>query len=231
MRIQLVSAVAISLALGGCGSDGGIDSASSAAPPQLLPLSDVVNAIKCELSETFRGRDYLKTLVAQDEKDKADIKATLGLKNVLARSSSVEGGAAATALGITFGPSASGSRARTTGQSIEIEFSYDVEEAMTTPAFCASLEPRVRVKGDPFVDILDGVKEQYLRFGHGQPKVQLGSVAYTSEFEVETERSGGFSLNFLIFSIGAKHGETQGHSQSLTLAFDLSMAPPVILNQ
>ena len=113
---------------------------------------------------------------------------------MLAHSNSVEGGAAATALGITFGPSASGSRARTTGQSIEIEFSYDVEEAMTTPAFCASLEPRVRVKGDPFVDILDGVKEQYLRFGHGQPKVQLGSVAYTSEFEVETERSGELAV-------------------------------------
>lgn len=230
MRIQLVSAVAIILALGGCGGDGGVDSAGSAAPPQLLPLSDVVNAIKCELSETFKGRDYLKTLVAQD-KDGADIKATLALANVLSRSSGAEAGAAVPILGITFGPSVSGGTARTTGQSIAVEFSYNLVEAMETPAFCASLEPRVRVKGDPFVDILDGVKAQYALFGHGEPKVQLGSIAYTSEFAVETERSGGLSLNFLIFNVGAKRSVTRSNSQSLTLAFDLTLAPAVLLNQ
>ena len=226
---QKWAATLLALVLVGC-KGGGLNSASDAAPPSLLPVSKVVNAIKCELAETFQKRPEFYDLLAEDDEG-ADIGAELELSNAVTRS--VDGSAGLEVQFGGLGVSADGgaSRSRATGQTVGIEFSYDLDRTATAmPAFCATLAQDVRVKGDPFVELLAGVQSQYQQLGAGEPRVKLGAVNYGSNFEVDEEASGGVKISFLVFSIGGNRSVGRSSGQSLNLAFQLNLAR-VLLNQ
>lgn len=228
MRMKTASgACLLSLALSAC-QDGNVFSPGSAAPPSLVPVSSVVNAIKCELAETFKDGRFTRDFVRTDREKDEDVRAALHLENVVAGTTSVEGGFEVVPLGITFGPKGSHSRSVSTGQSVDVEFSYDLPVGTELPAFCAMLDENVKVKGDPFVVLLESVQKQYASFGKGAPKVQLRDFTYTTEFEIERAEEFGAEVKFLVFSLGAKREQSKTGKQSLELKFDLSGMPPLI---
>lgn len=234
MRYLAITGIcAGSLCLAGC-QPGNVLSASGARAPSLTPVSSIVNAIKCELADTFSERTLpngtkgnLATLIAPDAKG-ADVSATLSLANVVVNAKGGEGGLELPVGGVTVGPSVSGSRAHQTEQSYELKFSYDLEPNQGVPDFCAN--SKVKVEGDPFVDMLEGIAAQYELLGKGEPKVKLASIAYASKFEIKEEISAGVKVKFLVFSVGSKATHTNVEKQALTLAFGLNFAA-VILNQ
>ena len=222
MPLRRPFALLLAVPLAACSTVNPTPPATPPAPPSLLPLSDIVNAIKCELGETFADGRYLDTLVAQD-KDGADIGATLDLADVAVVSSSASAGVSIPFGGLAISPSVSGGKTDSAAQSLSIKFSYDLQPGMTAPAFCAVLP--VRVKGRPFVAILDGIRTEYAKIEQGAPRVRLGSVSYTSEFAVEKSVGGGAGVTFLLFSVGGSHSVSHAHKQSLTLDFNLGLAP------
>jgi hypothetical protein len=191
-----------------------------------------VNAVKCELAETFIKRPDLRELIVQDPQG-ADIKASLQLKNVAVDYKSAGGGAAIPILGIEFGPSVSAGLSDTTGQSFDIDFAYNVEPATKPPEYCSSVavarvaaDPQLAefavIKGDPFITMLEGIQKQYQLLGAGVPKVKLNSLAYTSSFTVESDVSGGLGAKFIIFSLSTKAGRKTADSQALKMTFGLN---------
>jgi hypothetical protein len=217
----------LSLALAGC-SNGGILTAGDQQPVSLLPVSDVVNAVKCELAETFTKRPDLRDLVL-DDPNKADVKGSLELKNAIVDSVTGNAGVTVPILGIELGPSGSLARSATAGQVFNVEFAYDLGTNDGIPAFCSALATDVQVKGDPFIYMLDAIRSQHAKLGAGAPKVKLGSIAYTSAFSVDVERVGGVTLKILVFSLGAKSGRKATDSQSLKLTFGLNLVSVIIV--
>lgn len=228
MALRHASAFLLALPLFACAGQPIQPPIGNGPPPSLLPVSDVVNAIKCELGDTFAHGKYLDSLIAQD-KDGADITATLDLTDVDVRANSGSAGVSIPFGGVTAGGAASGGTTRSAAQTLEVKFSYDLEKDMAVPDFCATLP--VRVKGRPFVTILDGILTEYGKVQPGVPKVKLGTVSYTSEFEVEKTIESGLTVNFLVFSFGATHSNSHAHKQSLTLDFDLGLLPSRLMNQ
>jgi hypothetical protein len=202
---------------------GGSPTTAARLPP-LLPVSQVVNAVKCELARTFVERPQLLQIIAPDP-NHADVKGSLELKNAVVRTVSGNAGGAIPVLGIEVDPSASFSRAGTTGRLFNVDFSYDLSETTEVPKFCDSLA--VKVEGSPFIYMLEGIHSQYGQLGAGAPKVKLGAIAYTSSFVVEEEATGGFTIKFLIFSLGSKVARKTTDSQTLKMVFGLSLPPTI----
>lgn len=234
-RLAIGSLAMVSLALTAC-SNGPIFSAGSAQPPSLTPVSSIVNAIKCELGETFRNGRFLEHFV-KTEKGHALVKGTLTLDNVVAGSNAGSAGLEVAPLGVTIGPTGKFTRSRETGQSVALEFSYDIDATTAPPPFCANLaalapdKQPVLVAGHPFIDLLDGVQKQHAQFQTGAPKVKLGTFTYDSAFKIERATEAGVDIKFLIFAIGASHSRTNSSGQELALEFDLGDAPEVLRDQ
>lgn len=220
-----------SVLLAGC-QTGPIFGPSIVRPPDLTPVSSIVNAVKCELADTFKDGQYLKDLV-KVENGHAEVKGTLALENVVTNTLSGEAGLEVVPAGITVGPTGKYSRSKETGQSVELEFSYDVTGGQP-PEFCKDLalaapdRVPVLVKGHPFAALLTAVQKQHGYFKAGEPRVKLGTMTYTSSFTIERAVEGGVAVKFLIFSFGVTKGRTASEGQMLKMAFDLSDAPPTL---
>ncbi|NIJ35487.1 hypothetical protein FHR22_000136 [Sphingopyxis panaciterrae] len=209
-------------------------------PPPLVPVAAIVNALKCELAETFANRNFGRDLLKTDPQGNATIDVTLSLGNVTAKGRSGEAGLEVAPLGITLGPSGSRGRTVTATDSIEFEFSYAASDGRAVPAFCTALEssakagrgagtpPVTVVEGDPFVTLLNGIKAEYDKVKPGEPKVSFGPLSYTSAFEIERSEEFGAEVAFLVFKIGGKQSKTTTISQEVTLKFDISKLPPLI---
>lgn len=194
--------------------------ASDVPAASLVPVSSIVNAVKCELASTFAKNRYVETLV------KPPVKATLTLKEVVARKIEGEAGLEFNALGVTVGGTGGASRQRTATNSLKVGFEYLVRNDAPVPAFCAALERSVFVEGEPFVTVLDGIRTEYSEIQHGDPKVQMKSVEYTLGFEIEKEIKAGVEVSVLIFKVGGSGSRTRTSEQELTLEFDISALPP-----
>lgn len=185
-------------------------------PPPFAPvqISEVVNAIKCELAQTFADGRY-KTKV------KSDISGSLKLTEILAKKTDGEGGVELEIGPVTLGGTGSASQSRTAQNALDITFDYlDVHNA-SVPAYCSALAQSVYVKGDPFVDILDGLVAEYGRIEKGAPKVQLKAIEYSVAFDLEREMGANGEISVIIFKIGGGYSETRTSSRELTLTFDL----------
>lgn len=223
-KILLAGSCSFSLILGGCmGGGGGARPADTPpAPPSLVPVSGIVNAIKCELADTFAKHPDLYDSIEQDEKNE-DIKAELTLSDTVSRATSGEGGVEFSLLGVDIEGSGSASRTRSTGQSVTVGFAYDLDRAGVA-VDCTKVGQKYRVQGEPFAKLLYGMSNQYNQLAAGAPKVKLSEIAYESSFEVEQETSAGGKITILIFSIGAERTVTRGSGQTLTLTFPLKYA-------
>lgn len=216
-RLAALTAIALTAA---CNHDRPV-SAGDVPAASLVPVSSIVNAVKCELAETFAKNRYVDTLV------KPPVKGTLTLKEVVARKLEGEGGLEFNALGVTAGGTGGASRQRTGANSLKVGFDYLVRNDAPIPAFCATLERSIFVEGDPFVAVLDGIRTEYTRIQAGDPKVQLKSVEYSLGFEIEKEIKAGVEVSVLIFKIGATGTRTRTSEQELTLEFDISALGPL----
>src|SRR3546814_557655 len=81
MRRHILALAISTAALSGC-EHGGIF--RPAEPPSLVPISQVVNAIKCELAQTFQNGRFADVVKEEAPPGKADIKGALNLSNVVA---------------------------------------------------------------------------------------------------------------------------------------------------
>lgn len=226
--ITLAGTCLLSLALGGCmGTGGERPSSTPATQPSLVPVSGIVNAIKCELGSTFAKHPDLYDAIQQDDATREDIKAELTLSNTVARATSGEGGVEFSLLGIDVEGSGSASRTRTTGESVTVGFAYDLDP-QGVPVDCSKVGEKYRIEGEPFAKLLYGMSNQYTQLAAGAPKVKLAEIAYETTFEVERERSGGGKITILIFSIGAERTVTRTSGQTLTLTFPLKYSQKFI---
>ena len=78
------------------------------------------------------------------------------------------------------------------------------------------------MKGDPFIELLDGIARQNGELWRGAPKVKLGKLVYSSAFSVETETSHGATVTLLVFTLGGSRSVRRSSSQSLELGFGLN---------
>lgn len=230
-RLAIGCLTGAALVLGGCNA-GPIFGPSSAQPPDLTPVSSIVNALKCELADTFKEGNYLKNLV-KVENGHAVVKGKLELGNVVTNTLSGEAGLEVAPAGITIGPTGSYGRSTESGQTVELEFSYDVAggnapDFCKNPALAAPDNVPVLVKGHPFAALLTAIQKQHSYFKAGEPRVQLGTMSYASSFTIEREVVGGVSLKFLVFSLGVTRGRARAEGQTLTMEFDLSDAPATV---
>jgi hypothetical protein len=189
-----------------------------------------VNAIKCELGETFADERF-SDLVGTNEANNRDVTATLELGEVFTLKNSGSAGAGfEIPLGIEIDASGSRARSTTRGESFKLSFDYNLEDETSVPEFCAALGSEIQVEGDPFADLLLAVGQEYIEIEAGEPKVQLRSVQYNTNFAVETTTTTGGKIKFLVFSLGAEKSRTIRSNQTLSLSFNLSETVPK-LNQ
>ncbi len=225
----VVSSAALSLA--GC---GGGERVRHTPPPQpkLVAVGNVINALKCELAETFSKRNYVRDLLKEDPEGSgvAKIEATLTLSNAIASGNSGEGGLEVGAFGATVGVSGSGERKISRGNKIDFDFSFAARDMMEVPSFCRDLDSQIRIEGDPFVTILNGISAEYDRIERAEPKVKFGPLSFTSEFEVEKSSEYGGEIALLVFKIGMKHTSSFTESQSLKLKFNIEKLPALAPN-
>lgn len=217
----LASTVALATLVSACGHRDGGGRVQPMPRPQasLISVSDVVNALKCELAETFSGRDYVGTVV----KDK--VEAELSLSVEIKRSTSVGGGIDASVSVVDIGIGVEEANARGQSDKLTLAFEYDVDNNLQSPAFCASLSNDVRVQGDPFVSLLDGLAAEYGQIGLGSPTVTLTKLSHTAGFEVEREVTTDGEIKVLIFKLGGKNATGRSASQELTLNFSIVLPP------
>jgi hypothetical protein len=217
---NVLVAAAATIALAACGhGGGGANSAGTVPVADLVPVSDVVNALKCELAETFHGRNYVGTGALI----KPTVKGSLSLGVAVARETGRSGGISPT-IGVVEASGTGGlTRGRKASNSLKVAFSYDVSNDLQVPAFCRELARDIRVDGNPFVTLLDGLKKEHAELQRGAPKVTLSSLEYTSGFEVETKKEGGLEVTILVFKIGATRSRTSTSSQELTLEFETNL--------
>lgn len=211
--------------LSACDPGGGVDS-TPAPPPSLVPVSQIINALKCELGQNFRDHPELLRKIVRAT-DGADISAELDLENSATIKNEGEGGVEFSLLGASVAGSGSGSREKDTGQSVAVSFTFGLH-GTSAPVDCAALDKTIRIKDDPFVDLLTAVSKQYESVQPGEPKVTLQKLDYTTSFSTATELSAGGKITILIFSIGATRTASRTTSQKLTLSFPLDFAPKFI---
>jgi hypothetical protein len=188
--------------------------AVSKAPKVSVQVSSVVNAIKCELAETFSKRNY-------GGRVKRSVAGSLKLTEVVAKKVEGEGGLEVELGAVSVGGGGSGSRENSAQSSLNIAFEYNVPRSVTVPSFCSSLQKSVYVQGDPFIDILDGLIAEYKKIEEGAPTVQLKSVEYVVGFDIEKESNANLEAKVLIFKVGGGYTKTATSSQELTLSFDI----------
>ena len=231
MKYCSAMVVAAALTLGGCGGNPDRPRANSAQPPKLVAIGNVINALKCELAETFKDNAYVATLLKEqtDENGQptgfAKIDATLTLSNTLATGVKGSGGLEIEAFGATLGGSGSRGRDVTRSNDIGFDFSFAAKDGMAVPAFCQTLDQKVRIEGDPFVEILNGISAEYDRIERAEPKVKFGPLSFTSKFDVKRSSEAGVEFALLIFKIGATRTTAFSESQTLKLKFDIDKLP------
>ncbi|WP_428679417.1 hypothetical protein [Sphingopyxis sp.] len=236
----LVAAAAMPLILAGCG--GKPPQGTSRPPDRLVMASAVVNALKCELAETFADGNYTRDMLKTDPDGTSKVEVTLSLGDSSGRTRSGEAGLDVEAFGIGFTPTGSRERSVTQGQSIDFEFSFAARDGMAISPECAALKadpkalaaakrgerPNVAVavvRDAPFKKLLGGIKAEYDKVRPGEPKVSFGAISYSTEFEVAREESFGAEVAFLVFKIGGTQTNSRSASQKVTLKFDLSKLP------
>ena len=221
----------ISSLLSGCQQPGPV-TPTSLPPPSLIPVSAVINVVKCELNYTFAQDKRFQALVGATGDKHGEIKGTLHLENVVAGSTTDTAGLEFSPLKITVGPSGSIVRTRTNTQVAEVNFKLDIDPAQPKPAQCVdqSSGARLEIAGHPFVPLLEGILTEYSKINHGDPKIQLEELDYTSQFDVEEDLSGGIKVEVLIFSAEHTYERDYTTTQALELDFDLSSLAPTLQN-
>jgi hypothetical protein len=196
-------------------------------PPSLVPVSAVVNVVKCELNYTFAQNKDFQALVGATEGKHGSVAGTLHLENVVVRSTTDTAGLEFSPLKITVGPSGTLARKRTDTQAVDVKFTLDIDPALPKPVECVDQTSgaRMEIAGHPFVPLLQGILAEYAKINPGDPKIQLGELDYTSQFDVERDLSGGLKLEFLIFSAEHTYERDYTTTQSLELDFNLNTLP------
>ena len=220
--LQLITVLTAPMMLIACGGGSPVNSAGSVRAAGDVELSAVVNALKCELSETLTNGSYIGALVT----DKVEAKLTLS--NVVTRKVAGEGGIEFKVIGLGVEGTGGGSQSRERGNELEFSFSYaNLRNGLAIPAFCAELDRSVIVRNSPIAAILEGLRAEYAKIVRTEPRVQLGTIDYSASFDVTREVEGGATVSVLIFKVGGTGTKTVSRSQKLTLTFDMSVLPPV----
>lgn len=217
--------------LGACNQPPPINPVSNMRPPAVVAVSAVVNVIKCELNYTFtHDKDPSKLdplqLVGAVGGKTGEIDGTLHLENVIVDKNTLDGGLEIGSA-IKIGPSGNLTRTNTNTQTVDVKFTLEVDPNRPAPTQCAAKSDNktVYVEGHPFFALLDGIASEYNKINPGSPRIALTELDYTSQFDVESDVSGGVKLEFLIFSAEQTAERDLTSTQSLELDFKLTGAP------
>ena len=193
-----------------------------ATDERLVDVSKIVNAIKCELAETFADNRFERTVGFENSEGK-DVVASLTLSDTIVTK---DGANIGISIPVGLGLSGSTSITNSGSRSYKLDFNYDLVSDLSVPAFCGNLAEEIIIEGDPFVDILSAIEAEHARIEKGAPTVALQKVAYTSTFSVTKAEAGGFSINFWLIGAGASRTASAKEAQSLKLTFGLKGLPP-----
>lgn len=217
VSVRKIAILSTSLLLAACHHSEPVQLRAVPPAEQLVHVSDIVNAVKCELAQTFAGNAY-SDLVGREEDDGEDIGASLEFSRAYTQEDT---GTFGVSIPIGLEIEGGGSRGIESSEEFELSFTYDLDDNIVVPAFCEELDRTVRVNGSPFVEVLDAIQTEYGQLEAGPPLVQLGEISYTSAFEVQRTSNGGGTLTLLIFEVGGERSRGQSAAQSLTIDFNL----------
>jgi len=187
-----------------------------AAPAIKVSVSSVINAVKCELAETFSKDQFIGKII------EPKIDASFNLKQVRVKEMTGEAGLEFDLGPATIGGTVGATDTRTSSSSLAIDFEYTASNGISVPAFCKNVKKSIYVKGDPFADILSGIKSEFSEIQAGEPKVRLKGMSYTVEFEVDRVKEAGMEVSLIIFKLGGGGSRGNTASQELTLKFEIA---------
>ena len=214
--VGLTLVMAAALSLSGCHTMPMAREVSS------VPVSDVLNSVKDELTAYWATAPTVVPTTgvcykAGPEKlNLVPIKATVNLKTVAARQSEPNIGLTAPIGVISLDPSYSGLYSQSQTQNLQI--------ALDVPSMGnkATMPPGEHLIGKAIADLRD----ELLKVDHNiTPCLKYGEksvIKLTVAFDVVKKSAGGFSLKLVVFKIGDKETFTNQTSQTLDLEFALS---------
>lgn len=223
--LKLVAALGLSTLLLGCHTK------PLRPPVESVPLSEVLNAVKDELSSYMlssstvtpgRGRCF-------DPKGKpmwlAPTKATVVLKVVDAKQNEGSIGLTAPVGVVKFDPGVGASISESATQTLTIPLNVVAGQATRPPA-----------SGDyPIAAALGRLRDELLKVDHDRTPClkfeEKSPIKLNLSFEVVKKGSAGFSLNLLVFKVSDKLTTSSATTQTLELELALTGSQLLILPQ